>query len=71
MDTFCVILLCLLGTLHVRCLWMRNQDSEMLNKPWESILMRAGLSVDSDLDNPNAHASLLLAAGFLDQRTAI
>jgi hypothetical protein len=39
----------------------------MLNKPTESILVREELSVESDLENQDAHTSLLLAAGFLDQ----
>lgn len=54
-----------------RCLWMRNQDSKMLNKPSDRILVRVELSVDSDLENPNAHISLLLAVVSPDKRTAI
>lgn len=67
MDTSHVFLLYLLGAPHVRCLWMGNWDSDMLNKPTESILVREELSVESDLENQDAHTSLLLAAGFLDQ----
>lgn len=54
-----------------RCLWMRNQYSKMLNNPSASILVRVELSVDSDLEKPNAHISLLLAIEFPDKRTAI